>query len=1110
MKIRSWLAFSLLNCAYADTLLLTPDEGARTETVIASGLALDAAGTLAGISDPLAILVSPQAAKIYAVGRGPSDGIAVFDLSGRTLLRRVSLPASVTSAALSPDGARLAVAMDLLRVLDTASDSFVNASPLNSPLSAMAYSADSMRLYGIGARFTVFDAASLAPLGSSEETMDPPGHIVVSPLGRVFATSGNRIYEFDPRSAARRNLWQLAGNLRQPLLSADAQRIFLPMTNSPGPALGVLPLAAGFLAQYSNQDGAGFSQVFQIGPSRLLAVSTGPVRTLYQIDLDAVRLERYTPAAQAGMNEVTSAAVTPDALYAADNGRLRRISLDTGRVSEPGALLPFPPSSIRVLPPSLGAPAASLTALNPAQTLLARSVSAPLTLRALDARGRPAAGARIRFSTSNPLAALSSETATANSDGIASTTVFTPAAPGTLTVEASAETTAAPARFRLGIVNEFIQPGISAAEGNGILVDDLEPRTVAAQVLDASGSPAAGQTVNWRIVSGAGSIGSIASATDASGIARLTFTPSEMEDPGEYLRTIVLEARFGANTARFTLTQLRGAFPPGVCIGAAYPPPRYTLIAPETRRLTGRAGETLRGAIRVAVEAPAGCANFNDPIMAPVANIAVRIAPGAPASCAGGAVFTSGSNPASCDVVFGGSAGTGVLNLLVGGEPSSLSVEAEVLPGPPSAVRPAAGAAQSARPNEALPATLTALVTDGFGNPVPGVPVRFHAPPAITLNQTSAVSSFDGRAAVNGTLGAASAPQTVRASVSGSSPASFLVTPAIPAASLRITGGDNQTTLPGEEFPRLLEIDVLDASGAPVRGAIVNFRVRSGPAVLPAYTATASEQGKALLAVRAAHELGAATVEASVGAATALFTLNVSATPVQPALTREGVLNEASRLPGPLAAGTVVRIVGAQLGPKEPVSAALTPEGRLATTLAGVRVLWDGNPSPLLSVQENAITAVVPYVLGAGAVSLAVETEFGRTPPVPIEIRIASPAIFPGLVFNADFTRNSSAQPSPAGREFVFYATGGGQTDPPSTDGKLGAPPLERLPEAEVWVNGVRCELIYAGAAPGAVAGYTQVVARLPESLPRGQPLPLEFRSQGAASPPGPVIHIAP
>ena len=177
------------------------------------------------------------------------------------------------------------------------------------------------------------------------------------------------------------------------------------------------------------------------------------------------------------------------------------------------------------------------------------------------------------------------------------------------------------------------------------------------------------------------------------------------------------------------------------------------------------------------------------------------------------------------------------------------------------------------------------------------------------------------------------------------------------------------------------------------------------------------------------------------------------------------------------------------------------PDGRLATTLGGTQVLFDGTPAPL-SVCGERTTRRRRSLLrrwqardpGAGAQRLADSSDLVALPVAPV-----APSIFSadytgsgqGAILNQDgVTVNSTAAPAAKGSIIAIYATGEGQTNPGGVDGQLanGATlPKPKLP-IQVLINGKPAEVQYAGAAPKAVAGLFQVNAKIPRrhSVGRG------------------------
>ena len=141
---------------------------------------------------------------------------------------------------------------------------------------------------------------------------------------------------------------------------------------------------------------------------------------------------------------------------------------------------------------------------------------------------------------------------------------------------------------------------------------------------------------------------------------------------------------------------------------------------------------------------------------------------------------------------------------------------------------------------------------------------------------------------------------------------------------------------------------------------------------------------------------------------------------------------------------------------------------------------------------------------------MQVEYQGVASGPVVLTISAANPGVFtadrtgrgPAAASNEDGSLNSAANPASRGSVIVLYATGEGQTDPAGVDGKLAnnvilAKPL--LP-VEVRVNGLLAEVLYAGAAPGLVAGTMQLNVRVPEGLPAASALPVVVNVGGISS----------
>ena len=213
-----------------------------------------------------------------------------------------------------------------------------------------------------------------------------------------------------------------------------------------------------------------------------------------------------------------------------------------------------------------------------------------------------------------------------------------------------------------------------------------------------------------------------------------------------------------------------------------------------------------------------------------------------------------------------------------------------------------------------------------------------------------------------------------------------------------------------------------------------------------------------------------------------------------PAVPAAGVVNAASFLGGPVAPGELVTLFGTGIGPSTLVGLSLTRSGFVDAFLADTVVYFDDVPAPLIYASSGQTSVIVPYtVAGRSTTQMVVEFQGRRSSPVTLPVAPGAPALFSfnasgkggGAILNQDSSINTPSNPAEKGSIVVLFGTGEGQTDPPGVDGKLAASvfPKPVLPVA-VRIGGLTAEVLYAGAAPGLVAGVFQVsLHQIPEQL---------------------------
>lgn len=148
----------------------------------------------------------------------------------------------------------------------------------------------------------------------------------------------------------------------------------------------------------------------------------------------------------------------------------------------------------------------------------------------------------------------------------------------------------------------------------------------------------------------------------------------------------------------------------------------------------------------------------------------------------------------------------------------------------PTTVMIVAGEGQRGVVGQALDTALSVLITDKFGDPVPGVLVRFAAPPGggefVPVTQTTGPG---GQARSIWTLPLKAGARTATVLAGGLDPLEFHAVAAPgPPASLMFVSTDSGRSSPTPPGDSLIAVVVRDAYGNAVPGASVTFSVLSG------------------------------------------------------------------------------------------------------------------------------------------------------------------------------------------------------------------------------------------------------------------------------------------
>ena len=222
-----------------------------------------------------------------------------------------------------------------------------------------------------------------------------------------------------------------------------------------------------------------------------------------------------------------------------------------------------------------------------------------------------------------------------------------------------------------------------------------------------------------------------------------------------------------------------------------------------------------------------------------------------------------------------------------------------------------------------------------------------------------------------------------------------------------------------------------------------------------------------------------------------------------------GIVSAASYQGGGVAPGEIITIFGSGIGPSTLTGLQLAT-GRLSTQVAQTRILFDGVPAPIIYVSAGQVSCIAPYSLASkSSVNVVVEYQGQNSNAVTVAVHATRPALFTanasgsgqGAILDQDNSVNSPSNQADRGSVVVLYATGEGATNPAGVDGQIANSVFPKpLGAVSVTIGGIEAEVLYAGAAPGLVAGVFQVNVRVPNSVTPGSAVPLQLRVGNATS----------
>lgn len=234
----------------------------------------------------------------------------------------------------------------------------------------------------------------------------------------------------------------------------------------------------------------------------------------------------------------------------------------------------------------------------------------------------------------------------------------------------------------------------------------------------------------------------------------------------------------------------------------------------------------------------------------------------------------------------------------------------------------------------------------------------------------------------------------------------------------------------------------------------------------------------------------------------------------QPKFALDTFVNSASYRAGGVAACQIISILGTGLGPE---TLTFPDSGPVSDSIAGVRVLFDRRPAPLLYVWNGQLSAIAPARIASQTLT-EVQVEYGaqRSDPVMVPVFQAQPGIFTadssgrgqGAILNQDGSYNGPGNAAARGSVVQVFGTSGGPMSPACEEGKIAAGRQDLQLPVTATIGGVPAQVEYAGSSPGSITGLLQINVRIPESAPTGDAVPLAITIAGVPAQDGVTLAV--
>lgn len=240
MRTMNRIAISILMLAclaaqaIAGDVFVLPANVFDTSLPVFTESPFQSAATLTMPAGIKAVIAKPDGSQFFVITSDADDTIVVLNGTLTSVVERISLGAAAKTAALSPDGRRLYVLANALRVFDaTTSDNdeitHSTAATAGANPTDVAFTLDSKWAYvlnssaGLMTKFDVTDNVAA-------DSFELPGgtSLSVAPDGMVFASAANVVYVVDPVAGAITKQIDINGFPGKAVFTPSGRYAFLP------------------------------------------------------------------------------------------------------------------------------------------------------------------------------------------------------------------------------------------------------------------------------------------------------------------------------------------------------------------------------------------------------------------------------------------------------------------------------------------------------------------------------------------------------------------------------------------------------------------------------------------------------------------------------------------------------------------------------------------------------------------------------------------------------------------------------------------------------------------------------------------------------------------